>query len=61
MAITHIHTQLQGSFKTIEQSIISMNQLITKQIQESQKLHTLLNEIEAGFYDLVEGVPFSSP
>ena len=31
IAITHIHTQLQGSFKTIEQSIISMNQLITKQ------------------------------
>ena len=35
MAITHIHTQLQGSFKTIEQSILSMNQLITKQIQET--------------------------
>ena len=33
MAITHTHTQLQGSFKTIEQSIISMNQLMTKQIQ----------------------------
>ena len=63
MAITHVHTQLQGSFKTNEQSIISMNHLVTKQIQESQKLHTMLNEIETGFYDLVEGKlsPFLLP
>ena len=55
MAIVHIHTQLQGSFKTLEESIISMNGLITKQIKQSEKLETILNELVSGVYDLVEG------
>ena len=55
MAIVHIHTQLQGSFKTLEESIISMNGLVTKQIKQSEKLETILNELVSGVYDLVEG------
>lgn len=63
MAIAHIHTQLQGSFKTKEKSIISMNHLVTKQVQESQKLETMLTELETGFYDLLGGKlsPFILP
>ena len=55
MAISHINTQLQGSFKSLEQSIISMNGLITKQIKESGKFETILNKLINGVYDLVEG------
>ena len=33
MASSHIHTQIQGSFETIEQSMISMNHLVTKQFK----------------------------
>ena len=55
LAIVHIHTQLQGSFKSLEESIISMNGLVTKQIKDSGKLETILSELVSGIYDLVEG------
>ena len=55
MAISHINTHLQGSFKSLEQSIISLNGLITKQIKESGKFETILNVLIDGVYDLVEG------
>lgn len=38
VAIAHIHTQLQGSFKTLEQALVSMNHLVTQQIEDSQNL-----------------------
>ena len=55
LAIVHIHTQLKGSFKSLEESMISMNGLVTKQIKDSEKLETVLSELVSGIYDLVEG------
>ena len=55
MAITHIHTQLQGSFQTLENSIITMNKIMARQIEQSQKWEWVLNELIAGIFSLVEG------
>ena len=60
MAITHIHTQLQGSFQTIEKSLITMNKLMAQQIEQSQKWEWVLNELITGIFSLVEGKPSPS-
>ena len=55
MAITYIHTQLQTSIRDLQNNFEQMTGILVKQIQNSNQLNHLLDEVKLGIIDLVKG------